>query len=279
MDKFSDFFKSIRERLSSPLISSFIIAWLIANWKIPIGLFFYKFLELKTDGYNSYFDLVTKNTNAWLNLYLPLIIAGCYTFLFPFLRNLILIFNEWIETWGNNQRLKISKERFVSISYLMDQKLEYDKSAKKLLETIQSINQTEGENTRLNGENLDFKQRNRLLEAEINSYKSRASIKTFTGDWKCALFDQNSNTQNHSYKLGDKLRVLENTIIIYNNNKQVKAYNDIYSISNDSLWVLFMTDSSDNEISTWLFRLNNNLDMLEGKDNNGRIINLERIRN
>jgi hypothetical protein len=56
MDKLSDFFKDLKERVSAPLFSSFALAWLIFNWKIPIALFFYKNQNLSADGYNSYID-------------------------------------------------------------------------------------------------------------------------------------------------------------------------------------------------------------------------------
>jgi hypothetical protein len=38
-DKVADFFKDVKERFSSPLFSSFIIAWLIINWKVPVAFF------------------------------------------------------------------------------------------------------------------------------------------------------------------------------------------------------------------------------------------------
>src|SRR5688500_18619166 len=101
MDKLSDFFKDLKERVSAPLFSSFALAWLIFNWKIPIALFFYKNQNLSADGYNSYIDLISKNIIPANTLWKPLLAALFYTFGYPVIRTYILAFNTKIKTWSN----------------------------------------------------------------------------------------------------------------------------------------------------------------------------------
>lgn len=79
----ADEFKS---RINNPLIGSFVIAWLIINWQIPILLFFYKLEELNHNGYDNFIDAVQKNTDTTHNLWLPLLCAFVYVIFSPIMR-------------------------------------------------------------------------------------------------------------------------------------------------------------------------------------------------
>src|SRR5690606_4964283 len=83
MDQVKSFFETFKERISNPLISSFIIAWLVVNWKITIGLLFYNIAELNRDGYISYIDLISKNSCAINTFVIPLAWSLFYTFIYP----------------------------------------------------------------------------------------------------------------------------------------------------------------------------------------------------
>ena len=91
MDKASDIHQELKDRLASPLFFSFLISWCIINWKIIIGLIFYKNSELKMDGYISYIDFITQNLKASHTLFYPLFAAILYTFIYPIVRNCPLV--------------------------------------------------------------------------------------------------------------------------------------------------------------------------------------------
>jgi hypothetical protein len=54
IEKPNDLLKELKDRLSNPLIFSFIIAWLFFNWQITVGLLLYKNDQLIRDGYFFY---------------------------------------------------------------------------------------------------------------------------------------------------------------------------------------------------------------------------------
>jgi hypothetical protein len=184
----SDFLKEIKSRISNPLISSFVIAWCVCNWKIIIGLIFYKPAQLKNDGYFSYIDLITKNTGAEKNLYLPLSIAMCYTIFYPIVNNCILAFNTWIKNWGNNWNLKISKEakipmsEFLSLSDVLRQKQELLENA--VQEKILFQNQHDS----LRSSNQEYYNRMKEVEQELQKWKDVNNTSLLNGMWEYSYF-------------------------------------------------------------------------------------------
>ncbi|KQT37534.1 hypothetical protein [Methylophilus sp. Leaf414] len=81
---FEEYYKSARdlilERFSSPLFFSFIISWLITNYKIVITV-----LSDQTAEFNVYYKfwLVQQYFNIWDGLVYPLVAALAYVFLYP----------------------------------------------------------------------------------------------------------------------------------------------------------------------------------------------------
>src|SRR5207302_5085956 len=102
MEKISDFFKELKERISSPLFFSFIVSWLIWNWRIPVALLFYKPSDLIADGYKSYFDVIEKDLHTNYIFCYPLLSAIGYTLLYPLLRSCIEALNTFFRTRGTD---------------------------------------------------------------------------------------------------------------------------------------------------------------------------------
>lgn len=183
MDKISDFFKDIKERLSSPLFSSFIISWLIINWKVFVGLIFYKIDQLRLDGYNSYIDLITKNYSLIDYLCLPGSGAILYTFGYPFLKNWILTFDAWIKSWGSISRLKRSREGMISVTKYMKLRHGYEERIKAVEEVLGKemvyINQTvalRDEVKKLTEEKIELSQ-------QLQSWQFMHDVTTLDGKW------------------------------------------------------------------------------------------------
>lgn len=184
MNKFRDFLVQVYDRVSSPLISSFIISWIIVNWRITIGLLFYDMEQLAVDGYTSYQDLIIKNSSIYTQLCIPLTAALGYTFVYPFIRNVILSFLSWTRGWGSTWQLKASKgskvpmERFIRVSddlHRQSQELEnLMMSEGRLLRERDTLL---AEKEAREKENQDF----RLRENQLHAYSSG---EFFTGDYK-----------------------------------------------------------------------------------------------
>ena len=66
----------------------------------------------------------------------PLLIALGYTFLFPFFRNGILIFNSWIKAWGSTFSIRFYKSGKISIEEYIQLRDTYAKRTILLEETL-----------------------------------------------------------------------------------------------------------------------------------------------
>lgn len=184
MDKITDFFKDLKERISNPLFSSFIVSWLIFNWKIIVGLFFYDNNELKVDGYSSYLDFISRNLINSNTIWKPLGAALIYTFIFPFIRNFILAFNSWIKAWGNVWNLSLSKTSKVSISKYMELREVYQKRTSLLEDVLEKegayIKEYEEERNKVlqltNDKNANLK--------ELQKWQTINDVTQLNGEWE-----------------------------------------------------------------------------------------------
>lgn len=205
METISDFSKELKERLSNPLFYSFLLSWAAFNWKILLGLFFYNNQELRIDGYTSYLDLVSKNLSASNTLWKPLLVASLYTFIFPFIRNLILAFNSWIKTWGNTWRLKISKASKISISKYVQLREIYDERTALLQEVLEKegkiLNDYELEKNKV----LSITNAKNEISRELEKWKSINDVSLIAGDWEV-------HYQNHKERSVYRIKI-SNSII------------------------------------------------------------------
>jgi len=111
MDALKDFYKEAKNRVANPIFFSFILSWLLWNWKVPVGFIMYNNSTLKKLGYDNYIELVVHNASWSSYFYHPLISALIYTFIFPPVRVGIIAFLSWmnrINTWSKKRILKNS---------------------------------------------------------------------------------------------------------------------------------------------------------------------------
>lgn len=198
MEKITDFFKEIQNRLTNPLISSFIIAWLITNWRIPIGLLAYSNSDLDDDGYTSYFDLISTESSWSHFLVIPLISAVSYTLIFPIIRTLIIAFLSFIRQWSENWNHKILKDLRVPMAAFLKEKAKYTILSEKLTEvynqdsaTVEENNKLKADILKLNNEistaNLEKDQNTQsvnILKKEINDFHKWLDPSLLNGYWE-----------------------------------------------------------------------------------------------
>lgn len=189
MDKISDFSKELRERISSPFFFSFIVAWLIFNWKLWVGLFFYSNAELKVDGYNSYIDFVSKNLTGINTIWKPASVALAYTFIFPFFRNCIIAFHSWIKAWGNSWSLSLSKTSKISISKYVELREIYQARTSLLQEVLDKegayLKEYEEEKNKV----LKLTSDKNEAFNELQKWKSLNDSTQLNGDWEIRYLD------------------------------------------------------------------------------------------
>lgn len=163
MEKIQDFFKHVGERLRNPFIFSYLISWLIANYKIVVGLCFYSIEELQLDGYNSYLDLISDELVWWRSILIPLIGASVYTFGFPYFRRYIVLKYTEINKGQEEKTLDILKDGYISTDKYLRLRESYKDSQSKLVEVISD-------------ESKFLKQRNDLNEQISNLRKDVSSL-------------------------------------------------------------------------------------------------------
>lgn len=182
METLKEFFAAVRERLSSPLIGSFVIAWSIANWPLFVGL---AFLDQK--GYE-YFnaanavDFVANYLKTDVRLCWPVMAAFAYSFGYPFVKAAIRAVRDKAEAISEKWNLmivknsKVDTEKFLR---LRDSYLKKEKELQKLIDEEDAVrarsNET-NENLRhqltVNQELID---RNQSLVTEIASVREQLS--------------------------------------------------------------------------------------------------------
>lgn len=210
MDNITEFFKEFKNRLTNPLFVSFIISWLIINWRIPIGIFGYSIAELKLDGYNSYADLILKNASTWNYLLQPLICAISYTLLFPVIRMWIMAFLSYFKKRSDNWNTKIMGDYYVPMSRFMKQEQKYDELAKTLTKIYTEDSKTVSENVELKTQILKLnedlvveKEKMPQMRLEIEDMKSGYqryisfnNVNCISGEWILIRTNPNSESEN-----------------------------------------------------------------------------------
>jgi len=111
MDTLKDFWKDIKDRISTPFFSSFVISWIIFNYPIVIALLFYKQSELKVDGYSSYLNMIKSCYDSRYMIKYPLIAAALYS---VFFKEILRIIQTNLITWSETFILWSTKKSWVS---------------------------------------------------------------------------------------------------------------------------------------------------------------------
>lgn len=272
----SELYKELKLRVSNPLISSFIISWLIINWRIPIALIFYKHDELSKDKLISYFDLIVKNFSAVNCIFIPILAALIYTFVFPLIKMLISAFYTYIQKISEDWNLRISKGGSIPINKYLDLRSEFIKQQAELKELIDTESETK---KLLDNANFDIKkitESNTMYFNELNNWKKANDISKLNGEWE---FTMHTNITNEKIKttlfISNGDFNFGNSINNPYENKRIKIKWLYYSITNRWLYLVLDVITSNNsgsfENSNYLFqelRVTGDFDVLEGKENN-----------
>lgn len=107
MEKISDFLSAIKERITSPLIYSYLISWSVVNWDTTVAILFLSDKEIQNEGYASLLELIQNND---INNWLPIVFAIIYTIASPIVRNCIDALHAWAIGWGDRWTLSLQKK-------------------------------------------------------------------------------------------------------------------------------------------------------------------------
>src|SRR5579864_8807723 len=107
----SDWIKNISsplsERAKSPFYGSFIVTWLIWNWRILFVIFFTSKFDLK--GMNLSDFILKDYLNIDDGLWIPLAFTAGYLIILPWIDYLIIWYTEWIKRLKMDRKIAVSK--------------------------------------------------------------------------------------------------------------------------------------------------------------------------
>lgn len=216
MDKLSDFFAEIKNRTTNPLLVSFFISWPIINWKITIGLFT-NISTLKTDGYNSYIQLIEKNSDKDYTLWYPLLAATVYTIIFPWIKLGVLALNTFAKRLSTDLNLRLSKDGKVPMKKYLTIRESYIERQKQLQQILEQDEQYLKQNSDLLKEKNELSSKNLELNNLIQAnQKSINDLNFLAGEW---TYYQDINSME-----GIRITIRNNEIRIHNGEKEAIKY-------------------------------------------------------
>lgn len=187
MEKINELVNSIKERLSNPFIFSFLISWLIYNWKIPVGLFWYNQPELKTQGYNGTFDLISQEALTRSSFVYPLCFAIAYILFNPLIRNLIAAFNAWMTRWGSDLFYFVSKDSKISTSKFLALRDRYNNLNKDLENAIRDESLYLERTGNLEKRNAELIKQNDILKVNAANFSDVFNVEFLNGKWEIKI--------------------------------------------------------------------------------------------
>jgi hypothetical protein len=180
MENVNEFIKNFRERLASPFFFSFLLAWILINWKVTIALLWYSPNFYSSKG--ELIDYIASNTSNWQSIGLPVISAVLYTGL---LRNLISAFVAFTSRWGGNWNLSILKGSRIPMKKFLTYRDLYVRTNKELEKIIEdekkSIEEFDKQRQKMNSldsENVSLKKVNGSLINEKSELQRLLNLAT-----------------------------------------------------------------------------------------------------
>jgi len=143
MDSFKEVYEHFKERVKSPFLASFLITWIIWNWKIFVCLFMFNENMMNLHNYRTYYDCVDLNISWAYGLIYPLLGGLVFSFGYPFLKELIRLANSKAFSWGNKHNLNFLKKGKISIEKWIELQDELFRKEEILEKKIEVSSQTE----------------------------------------------------------------------------------------------------------------------------------------
>lgn len=222
MDNVKDILRGINERLSSPLIFSFLLSWLIFNWEITVGLLWYNVYSIKMEG-GTLINYIQSRINPEHSIYYPLGFALLYTLAGPIVKNLINAFNTWAAKWGENWNINISKGAKVPIEKFLTLRENFQKRSKILEDAISKETSTLTELEKVKTDLLAARNEQNKQSNDISNLRAvvdnihRSDI--LNGPWIRTVYQANGNEQ------VENIQIHNGRVTVTENGQKVDKYN------------------------------------------------------
>lgn len=179
----------LAERARSPFFGTFIISWLIWNWRIVITVL------MPNQTNRGKIGLIQYISENYLNTYdcfvIPLIVSLVYIFLLPLIDLGLMEYTEVQKRKKVDKKLKIGRKHKVSGDIYYDLKLQFEKEKKKIIEADSrtkklkaQISERDTRISELNTQVLESKNSYDRVRGHFDNLNNRHDIsKVFQGRW------------------------------------------------------------------------------------------------
>jgi hypothetical protein len=198
MKKAKEILEMVEGRLSSPLIFSFLISWLITNWEITLIILFGVDSAPLVDGEKQSLIAAVHSRLSWPNAFCwPFFFALVYTFANPFVQSWISSFYTWLTRNTENRNLKIIGEKgLIKAQKYIDTKAELYDQYEKIKKITEEENEKQAKYLKLQGENQnneiavnDLNKQLRQKNEEIRILERLSSPQFMEGFWNISMKD------------------------------------------------------------------------------------------
>jgi hypothetical protein len=150
-----------KERINSPFFGSFVISWLLFNWRTPVVLLFYKYEDL-IRAKTTFIDVIQRYSGWWVSLIIPAFSALVYIFCHPHFKRFI---NKYIA-----EQTKITDKALLDITD------SHTVSMEKFLNTKAALKKKENDLHVLINEEEEIKHKNIQLNAQIRTLQDNIDV-------------------------------------------------------------------------------------------------------
>lgn len=224
MTGIKEFFEELKIRISNPLISSFIISWLICNWKIVILLLFYRADDFPVEHSQTFMSYILANSSFVGSFFLPLTLALAYTFASPYVSAWVKLFHAQVSAKNVSDILESTDERSMPMKKFIKQMKDINEQERE----IQDLAAVEGQ-IRIDMQNIE--KENTVLQNKIINLKEEVEIERESGTTARRMLDSATEhaeilkTENNNLKVD-----LEDT---KNHNSELQNALDNWNYFND----------------------------------------------
>lgn len=188
LDKISDVLTNIKDRLSNTFIFSFMVSWLLLNWKITIALLWYDTQQIEKAGYASLFQLIENHGNICNSVLYPACLALLYTGL---VRNILNAIQTWSTNWGDRLNIRLSRGGSIPMEKFLNLREIYKKETLQLEEIIKDESKTIEDYEKERSKRLSADQKIIELQTqktEIDTYIDNLfSLSFLNGNWSVTI--------------------------------------------------------------------------------------------
>jgi hypothetical protein len=246
-----------KDRITSPLFGSFVLSWLICNWRIPVVLIFYKHSELIATK-TTYIDVIVRYTDRYISFLIPAAFSLGYTFIYPFIKRWINVYTAIRTRETDEALLKVGKDAMVSLNVLLKTKGDLKKKESELSELLISEGQILDINKDLETRVTDLqisistlKEQHTVALNELNNFNAEeiSSIKS-SHEIRISSILESESAKLDAIKETYHLKLQDKDVVIEEKNKSLKLQGEIITDERGKIDQLIVRiTSKDQEIS------------------------------